>query len=444
MTLLILLATTNMQCYAMDFLDGGLREIKYSHYKNTNTTINTNLETLAKKGDIQSQRYYADMLATKNDRKSSIEAIKWYKSSFRNGTGDITSLIPLVKLVHPIEKLNNDMTQWVAHAISQIQYFDSNQNVNIMLEIFLYYPALFKKSTVDNLIKQHNKACIDNCKRHLYAARYEQVFGDKNRSIALYEKAIMFDGRAVEYYYLLLSDDRNNKFITYAENSWENINNFPAESAGKIGEILKGTHLNEEGKQIHSVDVDNWLNYSIQKEYKGAYVTKIQYILAFPDQYNPEQFDTLITSLSSWSPNWADYYKAAGLLTIKWRNIKPIEAKKLYNNLISNEFWPAYMGLAKLQSIGAEDEVNQVEAINLYNIAAEKGLIEADYQIANIYNHSKGICRDTVKAYAHISLAKENGVLPAYKLEEVIRDKLTDDNLIEARLYYNKINEARQ
>ena len=423
--------------------DRALSNIQLDYASNNSLVIEKRLIFLAERGGHKSQQFLAHRYTAQRNKLSNKKAISWYKKAFANGRGEITALSSLVKLNTSANRNRDTLEPWVTKAIKKYDHYKNLANVETTLEVFYHYPNLFSKKEFFKLNTIHKRSCIDDCLFNLYLSRYEEYYGDKNKALPLYKHAFQQSPRAIERYYFLLGENRKKIFRENSPILETEIQQLPDKSISKIGNLLIASSEVVDNKTQFNKDVNVWLDNAIKQNNESAYKAKIQYTLEYPEFYNIKEFNKLIDEYSKISPLWADYYKALGYLTLEWRNIKPQAAKEILTSLLKKNFWSAYLGLAKMKSMGVEGETDQLASIVMYEKAAKKGIIQADYKMATLYSNSKGMCRDYTKAYAHNEIALDNGVLSAFRSKELLDTKLTPEEKVISLKHKEEILKAR-
>jgi TPR repeat protein len=442
--LYLLMAFAFNSAQALSITDLSLENLKYDVFQGKELAIDK-LIGLAQRGDPSSQIYLADYLVEKGNLIDRNKALFWYKTAFKQGQGDITVLKRIVRLSGVIELERKKIIPWLAIAITKFDFYASTLTVDTLLEVFYYFPELFEIEKVMPLILSHQASCIELCLADLYKARLLEHNNDDTSALEIYRKAVKVDSRAVHKYFALLKDDRNSKFRQLAKELESAIDELTPDTTVAIGEnLINLVEYDDDGKPIHDPKVDFWLDSGVRLEVSAAYKSKIQYIFLFPSLYTANILTELIELYAVQNKLWAEYYLGLSYTVLEWRNINPTEARATFDALIIREFWPAYLGLANLKSKGMEDEVDHVKAIEIYELASQKGITSADYQTAVIYGRSKGICRDYVKAYAHNSLAINNGIIAAISYQDILKTKLSDTELVLANKYAEQLAKARE
>lgn len=441
---LLFIMTAVSGCASQPLGAPDLATVKSGFHHNPQQPINDNLLYLAMQGDIESQRFTADILARQFNPTKLRESIEWYKSSFDDGLGDLSSVGAIARIIANDSQLSSEHKPYLQNSLKMYRHNENLETVESTLEVFFHFPGLLPINKAKNLIRLYEMSCVENCKTNLYKGKIYEILEKKNEALAHYKAAVTIDARAVLTIYLLLDEiHRQKQFREFAANMYPKIDKLPIETVASIGTTLV-TSLSLDAENItHDPQVDLWLDHAIKLGSNRAAKSKIEYMLNFSKFYSYEKAEELIGTIFSWSSEWGRYFRASSYTILDWNKLDPVEAHRLYLQLIDEGFWNAYIGLGKLYSMGALDEVDHSSAIDAYNKAAGKGLAEADYRIAAVYTWKKGICRDYVSAFAYASLAKENGEILAVNLLEELKKKLTDRDIRRAGWQLKRIKSRR-
>ena len=89
--------------------------------------------------------------------------------------------------------------------------------------------------------------------------------------------------------------------------------------------------------------------------------------------------------------------------------------------------------LGALYFAGKEVPQDDKQAIYWFTEAAEQGHIESQYILGSMYYSGQGISQDFMKAYVWLSIAAAQGHEKAIKTRDIVRKKLTPQQVAEGR-----------
>ena len=101
---------------------------------------------------------------------------------------------------------------------------------------------------------------------------------------------------------------------------------------------------------------------------------------------------------------------------------------------------PAQQGDAKAQvfvaylyETGQGVVQNYAKAAEWYSRAAQQGNAVAQTQLGNMYRLGKGVPQNYILAYMWLDLASRKGSIQAIKLKSIVKNKMTNEQVVEAR-----------
>ncbi len=90
-----------------------------------------------------------------------------------------------------------------------------------------------------------------------------------------------------------------------------------------------------------------------------------------------------------------------------------------------------YLGM--MYELGEGVPENDMEAVKWYRMAAKQGFSMAQNNLADIYGKGGGVPVNKIKSYLWYSLAKTNGYRPAKQSVEIMKNRMTHEQIAKAQ-----------
>ena len=442
-----------------------LEQIRYELHKDPSANVEADLRPLAERGDLESKRLLADVLSGSGVGAKMAEAVQLYKEAFANGRGDVRALAGLARQLERNRRLRAQQRDYFRDALGRYQHGYDVRTVTTTLEVSLAYPEFFREGEIERLITLYQRSCLYECYPDIYRASIAEHRGDLAAAEALYIKAMRDDPRAVERYYEMLGDDRDQRFTAFAESQMGNMDDFHPESAQRIGSTLNGMWIEEipeteeeldlEGQDIaeeggappkrseqlgpprvkrqENPNVVAWLDNAIARGSVSAMIAKVNYMSLQSKSYSAESAFELIEKVEQSQPLQGKSLRASILMVPGWRTLDPLESQRLSQELIDAGYDRAWLTMGDLYSRGGLDEADQQKSLEIYMRMAENGSAPAFYRMANLYARGRAICHDKVKAYSYGVVAYELGTARARGFLQMLEKEMDPTDVQRAR-----------
>jgi alginate biosynthesis protein AlgK len=418
---------------ALTAQSASLREVKYALFQDPQADVSSDLRRLAENGNLEAAFLMGDRLARTNRVKDAMQAIEYYQQAFNQGRGITSALTSWVKVQNRFALLRKNGKEPIAEALRFVPQEESFEAVRVRLEIFLVYPELIEPDQVERLIALYDRACITACRTETFRAQWLMSSGRTDEAFVAFEKAIPYDAEAVGLYFNALKEQQSEAFLAFAERSKSSAGSWSAEVLGTMGNLLASL------AEKNTPEVIEWLDLGISKGSPSARVAKVNYMLGFSTDFNPDEALKLIDEIEATSPYEGRSLRATALLVRNWRILNPVVAYQLLTGLINDGYDNAYMGLGALHSMGGLDEADQEAAIKAYSHLALQGNSAAFYRIAVLYESGRSICHDKVQAHAYASVSMELGQPNTRGMINRLNQSMDADELVLAQAVREKL-----
>src|SRR5690606_5243100 len=349
----------------------------------------------AERGDLESKRLLADVLSGSGVGAKMAEAVQLYKEAFANGRGDVLALAGLARPLERKRRLRGQQRECCRDALGRHQQGYDVRSVTTTLEVSLAYPEFFREGEIERLITLYQRSCLYECYPDIYRASIAEHRGDLAAAEALYIKAMRDDPRAVERYYEMLGDDRDQRFTAFAESQMGNMDDFHPESAQRIGSTLNGMWIEEVPETEEELDLEGhdiaeeggappkrseqlgpprvkrqenpnvvaWLDNAIARGPVSALIAQVNYMSRQSQSYSAETAFELIQKVEQSPPLQGKSLRASILMVPGWRTLDPLESQRLSQELIDAGYDRAWLTMGDLYSRGGLDEADQQKSL---------------------------------------------------------------------------------
>ncbi len=116
-----------------------------------------------------------------------------------------------------------------------------------------------------------------------------------------------------------------------------------------------------------------------------------------------------------------------------WENVADHKLAEVQFNLAEQGYAEAQFNLGVMYDNGRGVPQDYKEAVKWYTKAAEQGLAEAQYNMGVMYADGEGVAEDYVEAYKWWNLAAAQGNEDAKKNRDIIRQKMSAEQIAEAQ-----------
>ncbi|MDX2369445.1 MAG: hypothetical protein QNK36_13765 [Colwellia sp.] len=421
-----------------------LNVIKYQDSIRTTKGIDPEgvLYSLADSGDGEAQYYLASLLERENRGDSLLKAVNYYSLAYNNGEGRVYALQKIGEILNRNILLKKSHYATFVQLSSMLEVEKNFETTSVALSNYILFDELYADDYIKKILPLYKRACEENCIYELVEGKGLEKEGRYQEAINKYRSAAKVNHRALTFIYNILEGDKYKYFLDLAKDVLSEDAGYKKEFYVELANILSN-ETPPSGEAAYLGEVDQLLNIAIEMESMNALEILIDYAATYPGYYNPDFVENMITKLSVQSPQSAKFYRAKMYTVLEWGKAQPAKAKSLYEELVSEEYFEAYMGLGRLYSRGLLDEVDQNKAIEMYAQASNKNISAADHQMAIIYAYGRGMCRNYVKANAHASLALSNGISSSSNAFEYSKEQLNEAQLMLVQSLISDIVEKR-
>lgn len=442
-----------------------IEQIRYELFKNPQAHVIPDLQYLVERGNAEAMHLLASRISNDLIPKRH-EAIELYIRSFDEGRGYIPSLGSLAVVMEQFPFHKESYAAFFEQSLMQYSHARDPDTVKSTLNVFLTYPELFETSDVDELIKLHQRGCLNDCSPSLYKAVLAEHLGQIDIANTWFRLAMYEDERAVERYYIFLGPDRNKTFPAFAREIFARIVDVPPIVATQIGRQLDRISdlrkteeeiekLTEAESNILSDAADDaiaepestlirseaykWISYAAREKWLPAQISLFNFMTSSPMSFTGQEALELIDEINKSDPVKATSLLASALMVTDWSTLDPARAHQIIEQMLKIQHPDALYLLASLYSRGGLDEPDQEAALSIYKRIAAQGSITAYYRKALIYAYGRGICHDYPRALAYARIASDLGTNRVGHIILYLTQKLSDDDFAEVNEIYHRV-----